>query len=230
MDVFLDIGFTLLGGPDLSPPKKMRQVLGLDESFSAALSRITFSEDHTGPDSLIHSIEKAAGIKATGVQQDEIHRFWAAQYTDVYEIDGASALLDFLIERRVGIHIVSNLWFPFYDRFREVFSGKLAHIKTETLSFREGITKPSLDLYRIALERAGASPSGSIMVGDSLDNDIHPCARLGMRCIWFISRPMDGEALLAGRAELAGYNRIYEAASLHDVRRITERTLIDESE
>jgi FMN phosphatase YigB (HAD superfamily) len=223
VDIFIDIGFTLMGGPALSPPKKIREVLGLGEDALARLSGMVFTEDHREPGSLIESVEKAFGIRATDVQRDEIAWFWSDQYTAPYELDGATGMIDRLHELGHTLHIVSNLWFPFYEKFRDAFRDQLGYFATETLSFEEGVKKPSGKFYESALKRSGADPKVSLMIGDSVDNDIGPAARLGMSCIWYISRPFDDAKLDGMRAELKGYDNIYEVGSLNEATRIAER-------
>jgi HAD superfamily hydrolase (TIGR01549 family) len=48
-----------------------------------------------------------------------------------------------------------------------------------------GVTKPAPRIFRVALERAGARPRTSVMVGDSWEYDIVGATRLGIRSIWF---------------------------------------------
>ncbi|MDE6660887.1 MAG: HAD family hydrolase [Anaeroplasmataceae bacterium] len=47
-----------------------------------------------------------------------------------------------------------------------------------------GITKPSLEIFKLALSTAGCSPEEAYMIGDRLDNDIEPAAELNMHTIW----------------------------------------------
>ena len=51
------------------------------------------------------------------------------------------------------------------------------------LDSQQPASKPSISLYRIALEQARVDPQDSLMVGDRLDNDIIPARRLGMRAV-----------------------------------------------
>lgn len=51
-------------------------------------------------------------------------------------------------------------------------------------SAEEGVSKPDLEIYRRALERAECLPQNAYMIGDRLDNDIQPAAELGMSTIW----------------------------------------------
>lgn len=47
-----------------------------------------------------------------------------------------------------------------------------------------GICKPDLEIFRIALDKAGCAPSEAYMIGDRLDNDIEPAGQMGMNTIW----------------------------------------------
>lgn len=189
MDIFLDIGFTLLGGPQLSPPKKLMQIFNLEQNVLESLSDLVFTQKHVNPISLINSIENLIKKKASKGQIDQVVAFWNQQHEDCFEIKWASEFLESLLEVKTDINIVSNLWFPFYERFKQVFRTNIEFFKSETLSFNEGIRKPNPRFYDIALSKASASPSKSISIGDSFDNDIRPFSQLGMNCIWFISRP-----------------------------------------
>lgn len=51
-------------------------------------------------------------------------------------------------------------------------------------SAEEGVEKPNLEIFRIALERAKCLPENSVMVGDRIDNDILPANELGMKTVW----------------------------------------------
>ena len=49
------------------------------------------------------------------------------------------------------------------------------------------IGKPSEEIYRIALDKIGASPSEVIMVGDQLETDIIPAKKLGLTTVLVLS-------------------------------------------
>ena len=51
-------------------------------------------------------------------------------------------------------------------------------------SAEEGIAKPDLGIFRIALDRAHCRPEHSMMIGDRLDNDIVPAHMIGMKTVW----------------------------------------------
>jgi HAD superfamily hydrolase (TIGR01549 family) len=67
----------------------------------------------------------------------------------------------------------------FFARF-----GTLDHFEVVAFSEEQGRAKPDPELFRIALDQAGASPEECVMVGDRLDNDIEPASNLGMATVW----------------------------------------------
>jgi putative hydrolase of the HAD superfamily len=48
----------------------------------------------------------------------------------------------------------------------------------------EGVKKPDLAMFRLALDRLGVAASQAAMIGDSLGNDIVPAKELGLTTIW----------------------------------------------
>lgn len=51
-------------------------------------------------------------------------------------------------------------------------------------SAEEGVEKPDLRIFRIALERADCKAEEAVMVGDRIDNDIIPANKIGMETVW----------------------------------------------
>lgn len=51
-------------------------------------------------------------------------------------------------------------------------------------SAEEGVEKPDLEIFELALKRANCLPESAAMIGDRLDNDIAPAKRLGLKTIW----------------------------------------------
>lgn len=51
-------------------------------------------------------------------------------------------------------------------------------------SAEEGIEKPDIRIFELALARADCLPENAAMIGDRLDNDIRPAKRAGLMTIW----------------------------------------------
>lgn len=62
--------------------------------------------------------------------------------------------------------------------------GLLQYIDMVIASAEEGISKPDLRIFQLALEQAGCNPNEAIMIGDRIDNDIIPAKKIGMSTIW----------------------------------------------
>ena len=80
------------------------------------------------------------------------------------------------------IGVIANQSLGTKDRL-EAF-GILKYIDLVIASAEEGVSKPDLKIFKIALERAGCRPENAVMVGDRLDNDITPANALGMISVW----------------------------------------------
>ena len=51
-------------------------------------------------------------------------------------------------------------------------------------SAEEGVAKPDLRIFQIALDRSNCKPEEAVMVGDRIDNDIIPANKIGMITVW----------------------------------------------
>lgn len=51
-------------------------------------------------------------------------------------------------------------------------------------SAEEGVAKPNLRIFQIALDRANCKSEEAVMVGDRIDNDIIPAKIIGMTTVW----------------------------------------------
>ena len=58
------------------------------------------------------------------------------------------------------------------------------YINLVIASAEEGVAKPDLRIFQIALDRADCKPEEAIMVGDRIDNDIIPANKIGMTTMW----------------------------------------------
>lgn len=86
--------------------------------------------------------------------------------------------LDALRARGIGLGVISNWDYrlpPLLDQL-----GLSGYFEHSVVSFREGVAKPSPELYRRALERVDAPPGEVRYVGDHRDLDLDPARALGM--------------------------------------------------
>lgn len=137
-----------------------------------------------GPDALRENLAAVAG----GRHLDEVAGFITQSFV-AESREGFATSREVLaaLSGRFRMGIVSN----FYGNLENIlveadlarFFGAVAD------SSRVGIFKPDPGLFVNALERLGATPFDTAMVGDSLSKDCVPAARLGLTTIWL--RPRD---------------------------------------
>ena len=128
-----------------------------------------------------HIIEQMGGC---GPQVDacsrEIYDEWAAcQHFEMYE--DVPAVLRALAGAGIRIGLISNTQ-RCLTSFQSHFD--LEGLITGTVSsFEHGLMKPHPSIFTAALNRVGSRPDESVMVGDSIRQDIEGALRAGMRAI-----------------------------------------------
>ena len=86
------------------------------------------------------------------------------------------------LSKRYKIGIIANQNPGSRERLEKM--GMLKYIDIVVASAEEGVAKPDLRIFRIALERAACKPEEAVMVGDRIDNDIIPAKKIGMKTVW----------------------------------------------
>jgi len=128
-----------------------------------------------------HIIEQMGG---RGPQVDacsrEIYEEWAAcQHFEMY--DDVRTVLRQIAAAGIRIGLISNT--------QRCLTSFQSHFELEGLiagtvsSFEHGFMKPHHSIFTAALNRVSARPDESVMVGDSLRQDIEGALRAGMRAI-----------------------------------------------
>ena len=96
--------------------------------------------------------------------------------------EGTLELLDYLKEKKYSLHIITN-------GFEEVQNKKMINSKLypyfEQIITSEsvGVKKPDARVFEHALEVSKANKENSIMIGDSLEADIHGALKVGLSAI-----------------------------------------------
>lgn len=88
-------------------------------------------------------------------------------------------VLDRLAAAGLSLGLISN-----FEEWLEQLLESLAvtrYFRIRVISGLEGMEKPDPRIFRLALERAGASPEESVYVGDSPSFDVEPAESIGMR-------------------------------------------------
>jgi len=101
-----------------------------------------------------------------------------------YLFDGTIDLLDYLKAKKYKLHIITN-GFEGVQHTKMERSGLMDYFDTITTSEAAGVKKPNPKIFNLAMDKAGALPSNSIMIGDTYEADIVGAQNIGMRAICF---------------------------------------------
>jgi len=186
--VFFDIGSTLVD-EHRSDECRIREISKKSGSdYGECLNRIKsfFAENKNG----YHSLVKELNVELP---------VWHSEYEILYP-DAEECLK--ILSAKYQIGIIANQ--PKGTKERLDKFGILKYISVIAASAEEGISKPDLRLFEIAVKKAGTSPARSVMIGDRLDNDIIPAKALGMKTIW-IKQGFGGCSLIRCDAEKPDY-------------------------
>lgn len=86
------------------------------------------------------------------------------------------------LSQKYKIGIIANQIFGSEKRLEKM--GLMKYIDLVIASAEEGVTKPDLHIFEIALHKANCKAEETVMVGDRLDNDIVPANKIGMKTVW----------------------------------------------
>lgn len=94
----------------------------------------------------------------------------------------------------------------------------LNYINLVVASAEEGVAKPDLRIFEIALSKADCKAEEAVMVGDRLDNNIVPANKIGMKTVW-IKQGIGGLATPMTQEEQPNYtvSNLNELCALEDI-------------
>lgn len=104
-------------------------------------------------------------------------------------IEGANEVLPYL-HKKYNLHIITN-------GFKEIQKKKLINsniyhfFKTVTDAEDAGVKKPNKEIFRLALQKAGAIEQDSLMIGDSLEVDVFGAISVGIDAILYKDTHID---------------------------------------
>ena len=186
MFVFLDIGFTLIGGPNVGPAGRLIQELELPPSSKPAINSLLFESPVSSHEALLDRITETYGADRNRAYL-AVRDLWERQVDEAYALPGSREALESLKKAGARVGFISNIWAPFLQAFSSLFPEEYEEYPVFA-SFERGVSKPNLDLYRMALRETGADPERTVMIGDTYEMDIAPPLKLGMKTVWVLHR------------------------------------------
>jgi len=133
-----------------------------------------------------HIIEQMGGSEREGNPGSldacarEIYDEWAAnQHFELY--DDVPAVLRELTNAGIRVGLISNSH-RCLDSFQSHFELR-EHVAAAVSSADHGFMKPHPSIFQAALDQLGVAPAESVMVGDSVKQDIEGALSAGMRAV-----------------------------------------------
>lgn len=167
--IFFDVGSTLVDETKAYDHRALDAIAG---------TNITFQEfDEMRIDLARQGLDgNSATIKHFGLTKTPWHSEDELPYTD------AESTLAHLFQRGYKLGIIANQKLGTSERLE---SWKLRQYFDIIVASAEiGYAKPDLRIFEKALELAGCTAQECVMVGDRLDNDMHPAKAVGMTTVW----------------------------------------------
>ena len=162
--IFFDIGSTLVDESIAYQNRIKKTIAGSNVTYSEFMDRLVQLEGD------FKSVCASFGLKPAPWNSDD----------EVVYPEAEDCLRT--LNKRYIIGIIANQNPGSKERLERI--GLLKYIDLVIASAEEGVAKPDLRIFQIALERANCNPEESVMVGDRIDNDIIPANKIGMKTVW----------------------------------------------
>ncbi len=185
--VFFDVGHTLVTGGEMSPRRLIGHRLGLSEESMRRVGKLIMTTPLETREALVEALLSFVDHPEPSYLRRVLGEIWDEQMYCIELLPGVEEVVGTLVARGCTLGIVSNIWHPFYEGFRMRYPQVAGCFRYRVLSYREGVKKPSGEIYRRAKSLAGGGECW--MVGDTYEMDIAPARASGFRTAWFLIRP-----------------------------------------
>lgn len=166
--LFFDMGSTLIDESKAQEHRICEVIAGTDITYEQFMEQMIYFAKQNKPADL-------EAIKYFGLTKTPWHKEDEFLYPD------AAVCLQKL-HNAFKIGIIANQSLGSEERLKKF--GLREYIDLVIASAEEGVAKPDVRIFEIALERAGCPAEEAAMIGDRLDNDIVPANKIGMHTIW----------------------------------------------
>ncbi len=206
--IFFDIGSTLVDESVAYKNRIERTISNTDVSYDEFYQRMVEISKHS---------QNAYNLVLTEYGLNKVT--WNSDDEFVYP-EAENCLSELSKHYKIGI--IANQNFGSQERLDKL--GMLKYIDLVIASAEEGVAKPDLRIFEIALSKADCKAEESVMVGDRLDNDIVPANKIGMKTVWIkqglggLSTPMTQEEqpnyTVSNLSELCALEDIYDTKTI----------------
>ena len=159
--IFFDIGSTLVDERIAYQNRIKKTIAGSNVTYNEFMDRLT---------------QSAGDFKSVCASFGLMPASWNSDDEVVYP-EAKNCLNE--LSKRYKIGVIANQNPGSKERLEKI--GLLKYIDLVIASAEEGVAKPDLRIFQIALERTNCKPEESVMVGDRIDNDIIPANKIGIK-------------------------------------------------
>lgn len=167
--IFFDMGSTLVDETDAYDHWVHDMITGTNISFKE-FDDVRIALARQGLDG------NSAAIKHFGLTKTPWHSEDEVPYPDTLDT------LRQLFQKGYRLGIIANQVAGASNRLSNW--GLREYFDVVVTSAEAGIAKPEKAIFELAFTLGGCKPEESMMVGDRLDNDIHPAKAMGMKTVW----------------------------------------------
>jgi HAD superfamily hydrolase (TIGR01662 family) len=167
--IFFDMGSTLVDETEAYDHRVHDMITGTNISFKE-FDDVRIALARQGLDG------NSAAIKHFGLTKTPWHSEDEVPYPDTLDT------LRQLFQKGYRLGIIANQVAGASNRLSNW--GLREYFDVVVTSAEAGIAKPEKAIFELAFTLAGCKPEESMMVGDRLDNDIHPAQAMGMKTVW----------------------------------------------
>ena len=166
--LFFDVGSTLVNEEKV-----------YDDIFSKIAATANVSEEYVKKKAIEFFKQNKRGHKEVMRILHVDYPQWSTDLEELYP-DAIKCLT--ILKKKYKLGIIANQ-IPGAEKRLERM-GILQFFDHIITSAEEGVTKPDIKIFKIALARASCAPENAVMIGDRIDNDIFPAKQLGMKTVW----------------------------------------------
>ena len=111
------------------------------------------------------------------------HNYITVSPTKTHLFPHTKEILSYLKNKNYSLHIITN-GFPEVQHIKVRNADLEKYFNQLIISEEVGFKKPAKEIFDIAVEKAGAKASESVMIGDDLEVDILGGNEMGMTTVW----------------------------------------------
>jgi len=161
----------------------LRDKLGLNSEMKRKVKELIYKNRFHSSKFFFEQLSETIEQEINDRGKNEVKKIVNAGKMEIKEYPDTFKCLENLRKAGYKIGVISNTWQFSVDAVMS--KTKIPdYIDEFVYSFDVGCIKPSLDIYKAALNKFGVKPSDAVMVGDSYMEDVKGAQDAGLKSYW----------------------------------------------